>query len=75
MSNPWECPRCHRINGPMMMYCSCPAKALYPIVTSTTGTFDTNENKWPFRCIECGKIHVGTEACITLCNNPVGSAE
>lgn len=28
MNNPWECPRCHRINAPWMPCCSCKPKEL-----------------------------------------------
>lgn len=54
--NPWECPRCHRINAPMTPSCFCKP--------------DGKQEELPYRsknsfvCSVCGHIHSSETGCV-----------
>jgi hypothetical protein len=59
MSNPWECPRCHRINAPWLPCCDCRVQFIntdtkWPKNDSGSLSLDPNFSK---KCLICNGFH------------------
>lgn len=65
--NPWECPRCGRVNAPWKDFCDCRPKAATQTSADATcshsatcnhnfiAVFD-NATNTQYACLKCGKI-------------------
>lgn len=43
--NPWECPRCHKVNAPFASQCTCSAPVASPLVKQ--GEKPKQPGNWP----------------------------
>ena len=85
MNEPWECPRCFRMNAPFNPTCFCkpedegyliqhpkdekPSEHVMDAANYLTGSKQTKVN-WPKgQCLICGMTHNHGQHCATLQNN------
>jgi hypothetical protein len=71
MAEPWECPRCHKINSPALMQCFCDQ---IKIQTSKQETHQFDINRDIFhqpeqtreKCKICNGYHLPNTGCVYL---------
>lgn len=70
MNNPWECPRCNRINAPWTPHCDCSTNHCVSVFGTSSGSLTVGgipvENKCQhipdgfstsLKCIKCGEFY------------------
>ncbi len=72
-NQPWECPRCKRMNAPFMPYCECNLKLNIPAYIHTDtflpSSYCANDYPENIRCPSCKGLHGMWNGKPIHCNN------